>query len=118
MLTGIVSGIISALLMSGSYIFSRAYFRKHNDPLRLAIHSQFNMLFWGILGLQGTLLLGALLLGQILALALNSNGCAIHDLMAGTVVVDISSQMIFRTTEDLIAYKKKIHAENVSRQSY
>lgn len=55
MLTGIVSGIISALLMSGSYIFSRAYFRKHNDPLRLAIHSQFNMLFGGILLLTGSL---------------------------------------------------------------
>ena len=55
MLTGIVSGIISALLMSGSYIFSRAYFRKHNNPLQLAIHSQFNMLFGGIILLAGSL---------------------------------------------------------------
>ena len=42
----------------------------------------------------------------------------IHDLLAGTVVVDVSSQMIFRTTDDLIAYKKKIAAEQSARQVY
>ena len=49
MLFGISAGFLSALLMSGSYVFSRSYFRKHGEPLQLAIHSQFNMLFGGIL---------------------------------------------------------------------
>lgn len=51
---GIIAGFISALLMSGSYIFSRAYFRKHEDPIQLAVHSQFNMLFFGIILLAGS----------------------------------------------------------------
>ena len=38
-------------------------------------------------------------------------------LLAGTVVIDISSQKIFENTEDLIAYTKRIHAEQVKRQN-
>lgn len=76
------------------------------------------MLFWGTVGLGGTLVLFVLALAQILCLALTRTNAAIHDLLAGTVVVDITSQMIFRTTEDLIAYKKRIAAEQAARQVY
>ena len=76
------------------------------------------MLLWGITDLSGTLVLLVLLAGQLLCLGLTHTNSAIHDLLAGTVVVDISSQMIFRTTEDLIAYQKKVAAERASRQPY
>ena len=76
------------------------------------------MLFWGITGLPGTLFLLALLAGQLLCLGLTRTNSAIHDLLAGTVVVDIGSQMVFRTTEDLIAYQKKLAADRASRQPY
>ena len=48
MVSGILSGFISAILMSGSYIFSRTYLRKYQDPVKLAVFSQINM---GILGI-------------------------------------------------------------------
>ena len=76
------------------------------------------MLFWGTAGLGGTLLLFALALAQLLCIAFSRTNSAIHDFLAGTVVVDITSQMIFRTTEDLIAYKKRIAAEQAARQAY
>lgn len=76
------------------------------------------MLFLGFVGQGGTLVLFALALAQILCLALSRTNSAIHDFLAGTVVVDITSQMIFRTTEDLIAYKKRIAAEQASRKPY
>lgn len=76
------------------------------------------MLFWGTVGLPGTLVLFALALAQLLCIALSRENCAIHDFLAGTAVVDISSQMIFRTTEDLLAYKKKVAAEQAARQTY
>ncbi len=41
----------------------------------------------------------------------------IHDILAYTVAVDLQSQMIFETKEDLIAYKNKIHAESLSESS-
>lgn len=76
------------------------------------------MIFGGIVGLSGTLCLLVLGATQVLCLILTRNNCAIHDLFAGTVVVDITSQMIFRTTEDLIAFKKQVAADQAARQPY
>ena len=76
------------------------------------------MIFFNVTGLSGTLLLLALLVAQILIMALNRNISLIHDLLAGTVVVDVASQMIFRDTQDLINYKKKLSREQSDRQSY
>ena len=76
------------------------------------------MLVFGTMDLTGTLILLGLLVAQVLCLALTRNHCAIHDLIAGTVVVDKESQTIFRTTEDLIAWKKKVAAQRAAREPY
>ena len=76
------------------------------------------MLFFGSLGLTGTLALAALLIAQICCLAFTKSRAAIHDLIAGTAVVDKDSQTIFRTTEDLIAWKKRVAAERAAREPY
>ena len=76
------------------------------------------MRFFNVTGPGGTLFLGGLLVAQILIMALNANNALIHDLLAGTVVVDITSQMIFRTTEDLIAFKKQVAADQAARKPY
>lgn len=76
------------------------------------------MIFFNVTGLYGTLLLGGLLVAQLLIMAINSNNSLIHDLLAGTVVVDVASQMIFRTPQDLIDYKKKLSREQSNRQAY
>ena len=76
------------------------------------------MIFFNVTGLGGTLLLGALLVAQILIMALTANNSLIHDLLAGTVVVDVASQMIFRDTQDLIDYKKRLAREESTRQTY
>ena len=49
MIPGIAAGALSALLMSCSYIFSRAYFRKYQDPVQLAVFSQLAMGVGGII---------------------------------------------------------------------
>ena len=76
------------------------------------------MLFWGTMGVMGTAVLAVLLFGQIGCVLFTRGNCAIHDLMAGTVVVDYASQTIFRTTEDLIAYQKKVAADRAARSPY
>ena len=76
------------------------------------------MIFFNVTGLGGTLLLAALLVAQVLIMALNQNNSLIHDLLAGTVAVDVASQRIFRSTQDLIEYKKKLSREQSDRQSY
>ena len=42
----------------------------------------------------------------------------IHDLLADTVAVDMATQMIFNSTDELVAYKAKLQAENVAHQTY
>ena len=76
------------------------------------------MIFFNMIGIVGTGILAVLVLVQIILLAVTATNAQIHDLLAGTVVVDYASQMIFRTTEDLIAYQKRVAAEAAARQSY
>ena len=59
-----------------------------------------------------------LALGQALCLLISTKNAAIHDLLAGTAVVDYGSQMIFDSAEALLEYKKKLHAEQAARQTY
>ena len=76
------------------------------------------MLYFGTIGIVGTaIILGLLLLDVILIIAPQTNS-TIHDLLAVTVAVDISSQMIFRSPQDLIDYQKKVAAEKAARQVY
>ena len=76
------------------------------------------MIFWGISGLFGPIILLALLVGQVICLCVSKTNALLHDQMAGTAVVDINSQRIFRSTEDLIAYQKQVAAERAARQTY
>lgn len=76
------------------------------------------MLFWGSAGLVGTVALLGLPFAQILCLIISRNNCAIHDFIAGTVVVDYASQTIFDSTEALIAHQKKVAADRAARQPY
>ncbi len=76
------------------------------------------MIYWGTMGVAGTAVLFALACGQLFSLIFTRNNCAIHDLMAGTVVVDYASQTIFRSTEDLIEYQKRVAADRANRAPY
>jgi uncharacterized RDD family membrane protein YckC len=98
-------------------LFTRALLGRFTLDTMLPVYILL-MLFWGSLDLIGLVVLGAWVLAQILVPLLSATNGAVHDLLAGTAVVDISSQMIFRSTEELIAYKKKIHAEMASRPDY
>ena len=73
-----------------------------------------------LIGLGGPLvLLGvAILLAQIIIPLATRNKTAIHDLMACTVAVDLSSQMIFNSTEEQLEYHKQIHEENAAQADY
>ena len=65
-----------------------------------------------------SVLLAALLLIQGACVGFSHGNCAIHDLLADCVVVDLSSQLIFDTEEELLEYKKRMSAENAAQQSY
>lgn len=61
---------------------------------------------------------GALLIVQAVLLIFSHENAMLHDKMAMTVTVDLASQMIFSTREELLEYKKKLHAEKAAAQAY
>jgi uncharacterized RDD family membrane protein YckC len=76
------------------------------------------MIFWGTTGMLGIGILLLLLIAQFMCVAITKTNSAIHDLMAGTVVVDMGSQRIFQSDEELLEYLRKAAAERAARQKY
>lgn len=72
------------------------------------------MLLFGFMGLEGLVLCGAILLAQIIIPFATRNKMAIHDWMACTIAVDLSSQMIFESPEAMEAYHAQMHADKAS----
>lgn len=76
------------------------------------------MLSFGAMGVSGILIIGVILLVQFMLLVLTKEHSLIHDKLANTVTVDLASQLIFDTPQDLLAYKQKVAAEKAASQSY
>ena len=101
----------------GVQLFVRSILGKYTVEIMIPVLVAM-ILYFGSTGLPGTLL--------ILGLAL-VNGCLflftyahtpIHDLLAGTVVVDLPSQRIFPTREDMIAFKERMAAEKAAEKTF
>ena len=76
------------------------------------------MIMLGALGIFGTVLLAALTVAQMALLFGTQTRAQIHDKLAGTVVIDMASQMIFDSPEALMAYKNRLHAEKAEKATY
>ena len=76
------------------------------------------MILFGSLGLIGAVVLLLLLVLQIYAVASTRTNSAIHDLVADAAVVDLSSQMIFESHEQLMEYKNRVHKEAADKAEY
>ena len=81
-------------------------------PVLIVIMLVFNIM----MGLLGIVVIFCLAVFQIVLVASTRARTPIHDLLSQTVTVDFASQMIFDTPEDLLAYKKRIHAEEVENK--
>ena len=103
--------------ITGSGLFARTFLGKYAigsmAPALIIL-----MIFFGMLGLTGTIILALIALLQIILLLATRNHTPIHDLLASSVCIDVGSQMIFDTYDDMIAYKKKVHAEQAASSPY
>lgn len=105
------------VVMNNMQLFTRTILGKYTVETMIPVLIIL-MIYWGTMGVAGTLVLFALAFGQLACVIFSRTNSAIHDLMAGTVVVDYASQTIFRSTEDLIEYQKKVAAERANRAPY
>ena len=70
------------------------------------------------LSTTGIIVLLAYLAIQVVCMIASHTNSPIHDVMAGTVAVDMTSQRIFETYDQLLEYKQKIAAERAQRSPY
>ena len=73
-------------------------------------------LILGTASIVTLVLLLLLIVAQIALLIFTQANTPLHDMLAGTVTVDLASQLIFDTPEELLEYKKKIHAEALAEK--
>ena len=76
------------------------------------------MIYWGTIGVVGPAVIFLILIVEAVVMISTKTNSLIHDLLAGTVVIDAASQRIFDTPEQLVAYKAKIAADIAAREPY
>ena len=102
----------------GSFqLFARTVLGKFTIETMVPVYALF-LAFTGGMVLAGLILVVGLLIAQFICLVTTKPTCALHDQMSATVVVDISSQRVFKSAEELIEYTKRIHAEEANRKEY
>lgn len=103
--------------ITGVQLFVRTMLGKFTVETMIPIYMVL-MFLWGTLSATAILILMLLLMVQLILVLVSRNHSTIHDLLAGTVTVDYASQMIFRSTDDLIDYQKRIAAEEAAQKEY
>ena len=76
------------------------------------------MVITQILGIVGIIVLLGIAVLEVVVYFKSGTNSLIHDLVAVTVCVDIKSQQIFNTEEELIEYKEKMARENAGKLGY
>lgn len=76
------------------------------------------MVSFGVLDFVGIFIIIAFFILQLVLLCVTKTSSPVHDLISDCVVVDMASQMIFDTEQDLIDYKLKLHREDVEKSDY
>lgn len=103
---------VSPLLM-----FVRTVLGKSTIEILIPVFLLYYLLI-GSGGLFSIIGIAAIFIAQIVLTFVTLERTLIHDIMAQTCVIDMGSQLIFDTPEDLLEYKKKIQAENAAKASY
>ena len=76
------------------------------------------MMGLGTMGFIGPLILLAIIGTNIALVMVNPTKPFIHDLVAKSAVCDLSTQKIFKSNEEMIAYKEQIDRERAERSVY
>ena len=108
---------VDGVRVNGVLMFARSILGKFTVETMLPVLAVI-MLFFGILGLAGIVIVVGIIFAQIVLVLFTKAHTPIHDKLAQTVTVDMASQMIFDTHEELVAYKNKLQAENADKAAY
>lgn len=74
------------------------------------------MIYFNAMSITAIFGIAVLLVVQLILVIATHARTPLHDKLASTVTVDIASQMIFDTPEELLEYKQKIHAAESAKK--
>ena len=97
-------------------LFTRAVLGKFAIVLMIPLYIVL-MIALNSIGVISIVVLLALAIAQVVCLIVTRTNSLLHDVLAGTVAVDMESQRIFENREELIEYTKKLHAKQVGEAS-
>lgn len=98
--------------VDGVAMFIRAILGKYTIAIMVPVYLLL-MMFFGMLNWVGILVIALLGVLQIVAFIVSKTNGLIHDVLAKTITVDFSSQLIFDSVDELMAYKTSIHEIDV-----
>ena len=104
--------------MNNLQLFARTFVGKFAIETMVPVYILV-MIYQNSIGIVGPIVLFGLLILNIVCICTSkTTRSTIHDLIAGTVVVDNASQMIFETEGELLAYKQRLAQERAERSPY
>ncbi len=107
---------VDAVKLTTLQLFVRTILSKYTVGLMVPLYMVLLTLL-GVFGL-GLIVAFGLLLAQLTWPLMNRDHRGMHDMLSGTVVVDLPSQRVFANADERTEYIKKEHAERAARQSY
>lgn len=108
---------VEGIKVNNIQLFTRAILGKFAIEIMIPL-SVIMMIFFNLIGVIGGVIMLVILAAEVIALVTSRTNSLLHDVMSGTVTVDIASQRIFENREELIEYTKKIHAERAAKATY
>lgn len=106
-----------SIKISNLQLFTRAVLGKFAIELMIPIYILM-MVYFNSIGVISVIVLIILLVIQIACLVATRTNSLLHDVMAGTVAVDMAGQRIFDSREALMEYTKKLHAEKAEKPTF
>ena len=94
-------------------LFARTVLGKFAIELMIPLYI-IMMIFFNSIGIISIILMFVLFVAQIICFFASRTNSPIHDLLAGTVAVDMASQKIFEDREALLEHVKAIHKDIAS----
>lgn len=108
---------INGVKISNVNLFVRSILGKYTIEMMFPLYIIF-MIMLGIIGGLGTIILLGLVITQIIVMIVSKTNSPIHDVIAGTICVDMNSQMIFDSEQAMIKYKEEAHKKHVRKSTY
>lgn len=99
------------------FMFIRTFLGKYTIETMIPVLLIF-MIWFGMIGAVGTIIIFGLFILQVICMAASKTRSCIHDLFAGTVVIDFPTQKIFDSREEMISAKEAAAAEKAANATY